>query len=296
MPENVPTSREDNSSMDEFSATAPAKINLGLHVLRKRADGFHDLATVFHPISWADTITISCAEAVTLTCTDQSLSTAEDNLVMRAARALQKLAGVTEGVHLHLEKEIPHGAGLGGGSSDAATTLRMLCQLWKLDAPSLALESLALQLGSDVPFFLQPCTSFAEGRGEQLTPLEDYTFPFTLAVIVNPIHISTEWAFQQVDISAVNRVNLVEVIRSNDLDRWRSELVNDFEQPIFSHVPVLRECKASLLRNGAGFAALTGSGAGVYGIFEHYEDAQQAINEASERGCTTWIDPVSGLK
>ena len=272
---------------------ARAKINLGLHILRKRTDSYHDLATVLHPIGWADKLSASHAEKISMTCTDVSLSSGEDNLVIRSARILRKAAGISQGAALHLEKTLPYGAGLGGGSSDAASVLRMLCILWNLDPTSIPLDLLALQLGSDVPFFLQESTAYAEGRGEKLTPMSGYTFPFSLAVIVHPVHVSTAWAFQQIKPSEKNRANLVEVVRSNDLDRWTRELVNDFEVPVFSCWPKLRETKAYLLRSGAGFAALTGSGSGVYGVFEQYEEAQEVAKEAAELGYATWCQPSS---
>ena len=268
--------------------SAPAKINLGLHIIRRRADGYHDLVTVFHPIGWADRITVSLAEKISMTCTDTALSNGEDNLVIRAARLLREVASIDQGASFHLEKILPYGAGLGGGSSDAASVLRMLRKLWKIDSGTLALEPLALRLGSDVPFFLHGYTAYAEGRGERLTPMADYVFPFSVAVIVPPIHISTAWAFQQVSVSEANRVNLMEVVRSNDLDRWRRELTNDFEKPVFSQWPAIEEVKSSLLRGGAGFASLTGSGAGVYGIFESKEGAKEAAEEAEARGYATW--------
>ena len=268
--------------------SAPAKINLGLHIIHRRADGYHDLVTVFHPIGWADRITVSPAENISMTCTDATLSCGEDNLVIQAARLLQKVARIDQGASFHLEKILPRGAGLGGGSSDAATVLRMLCNLWELDDATIALKSLALKIGSDVPFFLHGQTAYAEGRGEQLTPMADYVFPFSLAVVVPPIHISTAWAFQQVNVSGMNPPNLIEVVRSNDLDRWRCELVNDFEKPVYSQWPIIQEVKSSLLRSGAGFASLTGSGAGVYGIFESKEDAEEAAEEAAANGYATW--------
>ena len=277
-----------------MTLSAPAKINLGLHILRKRPDGYHDLATVFHPIGWADRIEVRRAEQISMTCTDASLSCGDDNLVMRAARLLREAAGTCQGATLHLEKIVPHGAGLGGGSSDAAAVLRILCTLWKLDHASLPLDSLALQLGSDVPFFLQNSTAYAEGRGEKLTPMSDYSFPFSLAVIVWPVHISTAWAFQQIEPSGTNRANPVDAVQSNDLDRWKQELVNDFEEPIFACWPQLCKIKSCLLRHGAGFAALTGSGSGVYGVFERYEDARGAVEETEAWGCSTWCQPPSG--
>lgn len=289
----VPVFSNFLASSHVLSATAPAKINLGLCVLRKRTDGYHDLATVFHPIGWADTLTADHAETVSLTCTDTTLPSGEDNLVVRAARLLKAAGRVDRGAILHLTKVLPHGAGLGGGSSDAATVLQILCRLWRLDCTTISLASLALDLGSDVPFFLRRRTVYAQGRGEMLTPLEGYRFPFSLAVVVNPIRISTAWAFRHVEVRETGRADLAEVVRSNDLDRWRRELTNDFEGPVFSEWPVLHRTKSALLRAGASFASLTGTGSGVYGVFESYKCAEDAAQEAAARGCATWCEAPS---
>ncbi|MCY4000973.1 MAG: 4-(cytidine 5'-diphospho)-2-C-methyl-D-erythritol kinase [Bacteroidetes bacterium] len=274
-----------------LEATAPAKINFGLHILRRRNDGFHDLSTVFHPLEWVDTLTATHADQITMTCTDPSLSCGDDNLVIRAAKLLKDTVGTHRGALIHLDKNLPHGAGLGGGSSDAATTLNLLMDLWEIDKPSLKLESLALELGSDVPFFLYQDTAYAEGRGELLTPLKEYRFPYTLVLIVHPIHISTAWAFQQIQPFEANRQNLMETVRSNDLDRWKRELVNDFEEPVFSSFPILRDTKSFLMKNGAGFASLSGSGSGMFGVFESHQDALQMVKLTSEWNCITWCQP-----
>ncbi len=273
-----------------LTETAPAKINLGLNILRKRQDGYHDLCTVFHPIGWADKIAAAHAEAITMTCTDSSLSCGDDNLVIQAAKLLDELIGINRGACIHLEKRVPHGAGLGGGSSDAATTLHLLCQLWELGTPN-ELDSIALSLGSDVPFFLHKVTSYAQGRGEILVPLRDYSFPFSLVVIVHPIHIPTAWAFQQITPSEANFSDLVETVRSNDLDRWSRELVNDFEGPVFSQWPILQETKSLLLNRGAGYASLTGSGSAVFGVFESCKDAQKITQDEALEDCTIWCEP-----
>ena len=271
-----------------LEATAPAKINLGLQILRRRSDGFHDLSTVFHPLKWADTLTATRADQITMTCTDPSLSCGDDNLVIRAAKLLQDVTGINRGALIHLNKKLPHGAGLGGGSSDAATTLNLLMDLWELDHLSVNLDTLALQLGSDVPFFLHEDTAYAEGRGELLTSLKEYRFPYSLVLIVHPIHISTAWAFQQIRPIEEERPNLIETFKSNDLDRWKRELANDFEEPVFSTFPTLRDTKSLLMNNGAGFASLTGSGSGIYGVFESYHDVHQVVELTSEWNCDTW--------
>ena len=267
---------------------APAKLNLGLHVLRKRPDGYHDLETVFLRIPWADTLTARPAEQITLTCSDSSLTTDETNLVMKAALALAEACGVAQGAALHLEKRLPHGAGLGGGSSDAAATLRLLADLWKLDVPEVTLHRLALALGSDVPFFLGAAAAHATGRGEVLTLLPDYRLLFQLVVVVPPVRVSTASAFARIRPHDAHRPDLRALVTSNDLARWRTHLVNDFEAPIFETYPLIRTVKESLLEAGAGYAAMSGSGSAVFGVFEAEQQARAAAERARQAGHQVW--------
>ena len=267
---------------------APAKLNLGLHVLRKRPDGYHDLETVFLRIPWADTLTARPAEQITLTCSDSSLTTDETNLVMKAALALAEACGVGQGAALHLEKRLPHGAGLGGGSSDAAATLRLLTDLWKLDVTEAVLHRLALALGSDVPFFLGPAAAHAPGRGEVLTPLPGYRLRFSLVVVVPSVSVSTASAFARIRPRDAQRPDLRTLVTSNDLARWRTALVNDFETPIFEAYPVIRTVKETLLEAGAGYAAMSGSGSAVFGVFEEEAHAAAAAEAARRAGHTVW--------
>ncbi len=273
--------------------SAPAKINLGLHVLRKRTDGYHDLETVFLRIPWADALAARPAPRLSLTCSDATLSTDETNLVMKAARLLAGEYGVNDGAALHLDKRLPHGAGLGGGSSDAAATLRLLADLWRLDAPDDALSRLALALGSDVPFFLGPAAAYATGRGERLAPLRDaggapYRLPFLLVVVVPPVHVATAWAYGLVQPRATGRADLRALVASNDLARWRAELVNDFEAPVCAQCPAVGAARAMLLEAGAGYAALSGSGAAVFGVFEEASRATAAAEAARLAGHRVW--------
>ncbi|RMF57012.1 MAG: 4-(cytidine 5'-diphospho)-2-C-methyl-D-erythritol kinase [Bacteroidetes bacterium] len=275
---------------------APAKINLGLHVLRRRPDGYHDLETVFLRIGWADRLTARPGETLRMTCSDPALPTDERNLCMKAARALQRAFGVTHGAALHLEKHVPYGAGLGGGSSDAAATLLLLSDLWGLDAPPDRLHALAAGLGSDVPFFLGPEAAFATGRGERLTPLLDpatgapYRFPFALVVAVPPVHVATAEAYRLVRPRATGRPDLRAVVTSNDLARWRAELVNDFEAPVMAAFPGIRTAREVLVAAGAGYAALSGSGAAVFGVFEAEAAARTAAEAARHAGCRVWTN------
>lgn len=281
-----------------LSEQAPAKLNLGLHVLRRRADGFHDLATVFLPIGWADRVEGAPAPGLRLTCSDPALPTGDDNLVVRAAAALRQWAGVEAGARLHLEKRVPYGAGLGGGSSDAAATLRLLVRLWGVDVSRAALHDLALDLGSDVPFFLEGVAASATGRGERLAPLTDgdgrpYRCPFWIVVAVPPVHVGTAEAYALVTPDDRDRPDLEAAVRSDDLGRWRAEVGNDFQGPVEAAHPEIRDVRRALLDAGAGYASLSGSGSAVFGVFEG-EAAARAAGAALAARCRVWVEPPRG--
>ncbi|MEM8599597.1 MAG: 4-(cytidine 5'-diphospho)-2-C-methyl-D-erythritol kinase [Bacteroidota bacterium] len=258
----------------------PAKLNLGLHVLRRRADGYHDIETVLLPIGWCDTLTAERADSgtVTLTCSEPALPTDGRNLVVRAAHALQAWASDhafdpwTLGARLHLTKAIPFGAGLGGGSSDAAHALRLLNDLWDLGATTADLHPLAAKLGADVPFFLYDAPMLATETGTTLAPFGEgdapYRCPFSLVVAMPDVQVATAHAYGLVTPSGAHRPDLADLVRSNDLDGWRRNLTNDFEAPILARSPAIAAAKQALLDAGAGYAAMTGSGAAVFGAFE----------------------------
>jgi len=275
--------------------SAPAKINLGLHVLRKRADGYHDVATVLHRIGWADRLTAAPADALTMTCSDPALPTDVDNLCLQAAQRLQAAFDVAQGARLHLDKRVPYGAGLGSGSSDAATTLQLLDDLWGLDAAPEELHAIAAQIGADVPFFLDGPAALATGRGDELTPLQDaggtpYAMPYALVVVVPDVHIATPEAYGLVTPRASGRPDPGGVVRSNELARWRAELVNDFEKPVVDAYPAVGLARDLLDEAGAGYVALSGSGSAVYGVFEQARAAQAAEEAARAAGHRAHLD------
>ena len=277
-----------------LSRRAPAKVNLGLHVLRRRPDGFHDLATVFVPIGWADTLTAEPAPGLSLATTDPDLPTDGGNLVVRAADALRQWAGVRAGARLHLDKRVPYGAGLGSGSSDAAAALRLLADLWRLDVPPADLAALALELGSDVPFFLGGAAAHATGRGERLVPLVDdagrpYRCPFWLVVAVPPVHVSTAQAFAGVTPDDRARPDLAAAVVSNSLERWRAEVTNDFQPSVEAAHPEVSAARRALEAAGAGLAVLSGSGSAVVGVFEAEAAARRAARALD--GCRVWTEP-----
>lgn len=260
---------------------APAKINLGLHVLRRRPDGYHDIETVLHQIDWTDSLTASPADTLSLTCSDPTLPTDENNLCLQAARRLAEAFDVTKGASLHLEKRVPYGAGLGSGSSDAAATLRLLSRLWGLSPSLEELRQIGAQIGADVPFFLMDApTAHATGRGDTLSPLskgeEPYCLPFPLLIGVPQVEVSTPWAYAQVTPNDTNRPDLRRVVNSNNLARWRSELSNDFEAPVTAAESSVSSIRNALHDTSAAYVSLSGSGGAVYGVFETLEHARAA--------------------
>jgi 4-diphosphocytidyl-2-C-methyl-D-erythritol kinase len=269
---------------------APAKINLGLSVLRRRSDGFHDIETVLLPIGWHDLLHVAPARAFRFTCSDSSLPNDERNLCVRAAHLLAAHAGVKPHGVLHLEKHIPHGAGLGGGSSDAAWALRLLASHWGLELPQEDMHALASQLGSDVPFFLHEQAMVATGRGDLLAPLagEPYRLPHILVVVKPRVHVSSADAYALIQPNPRQNPDLRSLVLSNDLERWRAELVNDFEAPIVARYPEIAAVKGCLVRAGAQYASLSGSGSAVFGVFEDVREARAAVRQAQQAGWRTW--------
>ncbi len=273
---------------------APAKINLGLHVLRRRSDGYHDIETVFIRIPWADHLRVKPSSDLRLTCTDPSLPVDDRNLVMKAAGLLRSRFGVSSGAAIHLEKRVPFGAGLGGGSSDAAAALRALSSLWNLPVAPADLHEMALALGSDVPFFLNGPAAYATGRGERLAPLTDpatgagYTLPYPLVILAPFVSVSTREAYRMVAPVETDRPDLADLVRSNDLGRWRRHLVNDFERPVLEAFPPIRAARAMLLDAGAAYVSLSGSGSAVFGVFEQEPAAEAAAEAARMSGNRVW--------
>ncbi|MDQ3683188.1 MAG: 4-(cytidine 5'-diphospho)-2-C-methyl-D-erythritol kinase [Bacteroidota bacterium] len=246
------------------------KINLGLHILNKRRDGFHDLETIFYPLPFKEALEIIPEEddtkEVSFTATGRSINLAPpDNICVKAYQLLKKDFQELPSVKIHLHKTIPAGAGLGGGSADGAFTLLLLNKKFDLQLEEKALEEYALALGSDCAFFIKnkPCIAF--GRGEVLESIEIDLRAYKI-IVVNPgIHINTAWAFEHV-IPRSNRISLKEITKE-PLVKWKEALINDFEMPIFKYYPEIEKIKTSLYEHGAIYASMTGSGSTVYGLF-----------------------------
>ena len=250
-----------------------AKINLGLHITGRRPDGFHDIETVFFPIALSDTLEAVHAPAgqdTSITVYGQAVAgPPEDNLCIKAWRLLKKDFPPLPAVDTHLLKNIPMGAGLGGGSADGAFMLQLLNTKFHLGLTSEQLMPYAAQLGSDCPFFVlnRPC--YARGRGELLRAIELHLPGWQLLLVHPGIHINTGWAFSQLDpaIFTRPRAPLTDVVEQ-PVHRWKGQLINDFETPVFKEYPAIKALRDRLYGEGAVYAALSGSGSTVYGLFE----------------------------
>ena len=260
----------------------PAKINLGLHIHKKREDGFHELETLFLMVAWFDEMEMEGAqEKVELFCDAPGVPNDESNLVIKAARLLQNnFPGKCDGVKIKLQKNIPSGAGLGGGSGNAAGTLLALNILWSLKIPHDDLISMASELGSDVPFFLMSPCAIGTGKGEILQPVEN-PISFYILMIYPGFPISTPWVYGNLKLKLTKSENNISILKNflmrSEFAQLGAALYNDLEPVVFKRYPEILRIKNELLSSGAGGALLSGSGSTVFGIFDNPEIAKKAL-------------------
>ncbi len=263
---------------------APAKINLVLRILDRRPDGYHNLWSLMQTVQLEDELAIAISDShstITLRCDESTLKTDPSNLVYRAAAAVLESSGRTVGLDMVLAKRIPMGAGLGGGSSDAAATIIGLNRLLNLEWSREKMAHIGQTLGSDVPFFFFAPSAIVEGRGEKVTPVQIKGRRWV--VLVNPgFPVETKWAYQQLSVSRTGVQPLLDVHvglgKASDLS-WEEVLQaveNDFEATVFKAHPILHKIKLKLLAEGAETALLSGSGATVFGVFRDETPARQA--------------------
>jgi 4-diphosphocytidyl-2-C-methyl-D-erythritol kinase len=264
----------------------PAKINLGLNVLRKRRDGYHDLDTCMVPIPLCDILEILPAETLQYIQTGLAIPGSEnDNLCVKAYKLLKERYNLPP-VYLHLRKEIPMGAGLGGGSADAAYVLTGLNTLFELKISSDKLEEFAAQLGSDCPFFVKNEAQIAHGRGEILSPCALDLKGMYLKIINPGIHVGTKEAYAGVVPNAEGET--VAAILQHPMESWKGQLKNDFEVSVFAAHPILQQIKEKLYEEGAVYAAMSGSGSTMFGIFNAEPRLTHQANSA-------WMERVLKL-
>jgi 4-diphosphocytidyl-2-C-methyl-D-erythritol kinase len=266
-----------------------AKINLDLRILGRRSDGYHDIDTTLQTIDWCDEIQIERATGFKLA----AAGTPEDetNLVTRAVRVFEQLAGFTAEVHIRVVKNIPVGRGLGGGSADAAVTFLGLQKLFGRELPFSQAVGVLRQLGSDVPFFLTGGTARGSGRGDEITSVEDES-GYWAVVVDSGIAVPTAEAYSW----------LTETNSSNTIKGFRTQVAssraigsrgNDFELTVFARYPVLSEVKVELLKLGAFHAALSGSGSAVFGQFREQEEARRSVSALAKRFRVKLTKPLS---
>jgi 4-diphosphocytidyl-2-C-methyl-D-erythritol kinase len=285
---------------------AHAKLNLGLCITGRRSDGFHDLISIFQTVSWPDMLRHVTAPDVSLTCSHPDLPTGPDNLVHRAAELVQRHFGIGTGARIHLEKTIPWGAGLGGGSSDAAAVLRGLSRLWNIDAPHAQWLELSARLGSDVPFFLHGGTALVTGRGEHVHPLTNIaTDDLAFLVAVPPVRVKTPDAFRMLSEVAAGtypdaspyreavtalrerKIGMLDFCRT--LDGW-----NTFQSAVEERHPVIRDLRENIADTGAEVALMSGSGSAVFGVYRNISNARRALDSLGDGIVARVVRPISG--
>ncbi len=246
---------------------ANAKINIGLNIVGKRADGYHLLESVFYPFPLYDIIEITSTESATTTTleiTGIHLPVEDNNLCLKAYHLLAERFSLPP-VHIHLHKQIPYGAGLGGGSSDGAMVLKMLNEKFNIGLSAVQLEEMATKLGADCPFFIRNRPCYAEGIGTDLSTVSIDLSDKFLVLVKPAVNIATAAAYQHI-IPNPAEENLREVLHLPVQD-WKFYVKNDFEERIFEKYPIIREVKLALYAHGAMYASMSGSGSAVYGIF-----------------------------
>jgi 4-diphosphocytidyl-2-C-methyl-D-erythritol kinase len=272
--------------LSSLTLKAPAKINLFLNILKKREDGYHDIFTLMQKVALYDTLTFfKINEGIILKTYNTRLPLDRRNLAYQAAELILKEGKVAQGVKIILKKKIPISSGLGGGSSDSATTLLGLNRLYNLNYSLKRLHPLAEKLGSDVPFFLYDQTAVAEGRGERITSVKIFT-DYWIVLVTFPFQVLTSWAYQDIRLSLTTKKDFInmENLQKKEgfleaLNFWR----NDFEGKIAERYPQVRYALKLLLKLGAKKSSMTGSGPTVYGIFEQEPDKEE-VNRLFKSG------------
>lgn len=281
---------------------AYAKVNLFLRVLGKRPDGFHNIRTLFQTVSLSDSLGVRLTpggqRAVKLTCSREDLQ-GEHNLAWRAADLMLGLTGLAAQIEITLDKAIPSGAGLGGGSSDAAAVIRAVASMLPTRPAAQALLDVAAELGSDVPFFLLGGSAIGTGRGTELRPLADLR-PAAIVIAQPAVEVSTGWAYRALqehraaltldsDRGKIEGTNLSSNTPSvGSLPRSREDMVNDFESVVFRRYPLIAALKERLQALGAQPALMSGSGSAVFGVFESYQSARLVARTLRAEGFAAW--------
>jgi len=243
-----------------------AKINIGLNILNRREDGFHNLETVFYPITLRDALEVVEADQLKFTSSGMEIpGDPRDNLCLKAYHLLVKDFKLPP-VHIHLHKHIPIGAGLGGGSADASFFIRLMNEKFELGINAVQMEAYASQLGSDCAFFIQNKPALAVGKGDQLQTIDLDLSKYFIVLVMPSVQVSTSDAYSGVKPAAVAS-SLSDLLKM-PVEEWRIAIKNDFEPSVFLKYPIIGEIKSKLYNDGALFASMSGSGSSVFGIFK----------------------------
>lgn len=278
--------------MKSLTLKAYAKINVGLRITGQRDDGYHSIKTLYQTVNIYDEVKLNLKDeqGVTFNWQGEKVPDGDDNICSKAANSFFEFIGEEKGVNIELEKTLPVGSGLGGGSSDAACVIRGLNELLDTKLSIKNMEDIASELGSDIPFFIRGGCQYAEGIGDELSPGE-LSEEWVLLLVVPDIHIDTSWAYEGIHPLSltrnINDVNLASFPHNGDAKN-RKMFRNDFEPLVFSKYPEISDIKKSLLKSEAEFASLSGSGSAVYGLFETTEKAEKAMKLVS-REHKSWV-------
>lgn len=277
--------------MNSIHLKAPAKVNYLLDVIGRRANGYHDLRMVMQRVDLCDEITITMAKkpGITVTCGKNGVPDGPGNIAWKAANSILELAGTTQGVAISITKNIPVAAGLGGGSSDAASVLMGMNELLQLGLSDQQLMDIGVTLGADVPFFIFKKTALAEGIGEVLTAMPE--MPQAWVLLVNPgVHVSTAWVYKNLQLT--NNVELNKLpVSYGSIEDICSIFSNDLEKVTIPAFPVIAEIRDAMKQQGALGSMMSGSGPTVFGLFADRDTAETARKALTER--TTWFAAVA---
>lgn len=263
--------------MTSLTLESRAKINIFLHVLGKRADGFHELYTLFAPIGISDTITVTKSGKFEITCTNPDIPTDERNIVSKVKKILAEY-GINTNHTVYIVKRIPDGGGLGGGSSNGAVYLKAVLELENVEMPLEEQVRIMAQVGSDTAFFLYDQPMTGEGRGEILTPYGN--LPEAYVLLVNPaVHVSTAQVFTSGNLQLTDRAEVNRIPHIAKFDEYSKVLYNGLEPAVLPFYPEVAKAKETVMRSGADFALMSGSGATVFGLFRDFDRAQHALSE-----------------
>ncbi len=258
------------------------KINIGLNIVGKRADGYHNLETIFYPIGIKDALEIvedkTANEIFFSSSGKKILGNEADNICIKAYQLLKKDFPQLPSIKLHLHKVIPMGAGLGGGSADAATMLLLLNKKFNLSLSTTKLLHYALALGSDCPFFIINKPSYATSRGEILEPIKLDLSAYKILIVHPNIHVNTKETFAQLNPENFSPIGQLKEAITSNMTTWKYSIKNDFETPVFAKHPSIKNIKETMYDNGAIYSSMTGSGSTVFGIFEKENELDKSFD------------------